>query len=75
MTKNRAKKFSVPYTAKVHRQHNSRVVTVPKGLCHALGIKSGDLVVFDLQCGKGYAEFSIVMKKDGSYGKHFNAGR
>lgn len=35
------------FTAKVHRQHNSLTVTVPKGLCKLLGIAAGDILVFE----------------------------
>lgn len=31
---------------RVHRQHNSRVCTIPIGICEYLGIEAGDSVVF-----------------------------
>ncbi len=54
--------MNVPYICKAHRQHNSIVTTIPKGICVALDIKAGDIVCFDLQCGKGEAIFTIQMK-------------
>lgn len=35
------------FTARVHRQHNSLVVIVPKGICNLLGITAGDILVFE----------------------------
>ncbi len=54
--------MNVPYICKAHRQHNSIVMTIPKGICVALDIKAGDILCLDLQCGKGEAIFTIQMK-------------
>jgi len=62
MTKDRDKITTCPYVVSAHRQHNSIVATIPKGICHALGIEAGDIVCFDLQCGKGYAKFTMQLK-------------
>jgi len=35
------------FTSRVHRQHNSLVVTVPKELCEVLKIQHGDILVFE----------------------------
>jgi len=66
MTKSRGNITTVPYVTRAHRQHNSLVTTIPKGICHALGIEKGDIIVFDLQCGKGFAKFAIQLKGPGN---------
>lgn len=35
------------FTVRVHKQHNSLTVTVPKELCKLLGIVAGDILVFE----------------------------
>lgn len=62
MTKDRVINTTCPYVVSAHRQHNSIVATIPKAICVALGIEAGDIVCFDLQCGKGYAIFSLQLK-------------
>ncbi len=54
--------MNVPYICKAHRQHNSIVATIPKGICVALDVKAGDLLCFDLQVCEGKAIFTIQMK-------------
>ena len=39
------------YTARVHKQHTSLVVTVPKGLCIYLEISKGDMLLFEVEPG------------------------
>ena len=62
--------MNVPYVTRAHKQHNSLVTTIPKGICHALGIEASDILCFDLQCGKGYAKFSIQLKGPKSNGRN-----
>lgn len=62
MGKTKAKNDTVPYITRAHRQHSSLVTTIPKGVCVLLDIECGDILVFDVQCGKGYAEFKIQLK-------------
>lgn len=52
------------FTAKVHRQHNSLVVTVPKGLCNLLHIKRGDILVFEHWDAKRTAKVGKLMSGD-----------
>lgn len=47
MTKRTSIDETAQFTARVHKQHNSLVVTVPKGLCDLMGIKQGDILVFE----------------------------
>ena len=62
MTKSKEKVESCPFVVSAHRQHNSLVTTIPKAIIQALGIQAGDIVCFDLQCGKGYAKFTLQLK-------------
>lgn len=59
---------NVNYVARVCRQHNSLVITVPKGVCQALGVDHGCLVDFNVQTGGEFALFSVLLRKDGSRG-------
>lgn len=69
MNKDRVTISTVPYVTRAHRQHNSIVSTIPKGICHALGVEAGDILCFDLQCGEGFAKFSIQLKGPGHHGR------
>lgn len=42
---------TLQFTARVHRQHTSLVITVPKGLCNQLEIVKGDILLFELELG------------------------
>lgn len=44
---NRIKQF----TARIHRQHSSLVITVPQGLCKMLGLGKGDVIIFEVEDG------------------------
>ena len=46
------------FIAKVFRQHNSLVVTVPRAVCIALGIEPGHHVVFTWHQKEGKFEFA-----------------
>ncbi len=55
------------YIAKVFRQHNSQVVTIPLSVCTALGITPGNHVVFTwnkLDCEFDFAKFKPAGEKD-----------
>ncbi|KKM97807.1 hypothetical protein LCGC14_1164400 [marine sediment metagenome] len=55
------------YIAKVFRQHNSQVVTIPLPVCTALGIKPGNHVVFTWNkrsCEFDFAKFKPVGAQD-----------
>jgi len=43
---------TLQFTARVHRQHNSLVVTVPKGLCQQLEVCKGDILLFEVEPGE-----------------------
>ena len=51
MTKRTSKQKTMQYTARIHRQHSSLVVTVPKGLCNQLQIVKGDMLLFEVEPG------------------------
>lgn len=40
------------FTSKVHRQHSSLVITLPKGICEKLNISKGDIVCFEVEPGQ-----------------------
>jgi len=46
------------YIAKVYRQHNSMVITVPKPVCVALNMKVGQHMVFTWQQSEGRFRFA-----------------
>lgn len=46
------------FIAKVYRQHNSMVITVPKPVCIALGLKAGMHMVFTWQQSEGKFKFA-----------------
>ncbi len=54
------------FIAKVHRQHNSLVITVPKPVCIALGLKAGQHMVFTWQQSEGKFKFS-KFKPEGAH--------
>lgn len=62
MTKRSAKNSTASYATRAHKQHASLVTTIPKAVCHALGIESGDILCFEVQCGKGVANFFVQIK-------------
>jgi len=47
------------FTSKVHKQHASLVITLPKGICHQLEIRAGDIVLFEVEPG----EVACIMGK------------
>ena len=50
------------FICKVHRQHNSIVMTIPVNVCRELEIKKGDCVVLDkTQFGLGYRFTKLVL--------------
>ena len=51
MTKRTIETRTFQFTSKVHRQHSSLVITVPKGLCEKLNISKGDIVLFEVEQG------------------------
>jgi len=57
------------FLAKVYRQHNSLVITVPKPVCIALNLKVGEHMVFTWQQSEGkfkFNKFEPGGSKDGS---------
>lgn len=50
------------HIAKLHRQHSSVVMTVPKALCQALGISGGDYVVL-VKKALPENKYCIIMEK------------
>jgi len=39
------------FTSRIHRQHNSLVITLPKGLCEILSWEKGDVILFEVEVG------------------------
>ena len=39
------------FTARIHKQHSSLVITVPKGLCKMLDWGRGDILLFEAETG------------------------
>jgi len=39
------------FTARIHKQHSSLVITVPKGLCDILDLVKGDVLLFEVKVG------------------------
>jgi len=66
------KEITLPYLAHAHRQHNSLVTVIPKGICHALDIEASDILLFELHAGCGYAKFKLQMKGPAFYAKSGN---
>jgi len=68
MTKRAELNSTLQFTARVHRQHSSLVVTLPYKLCRLLDISRSDILVFEylgradaamlykLKCGEWYNE-------------------
>ena len=57
------------FTARVHRQHNSLVVTVPKGLCKELQVVRGDLLLFEVEQGDVAAVVGKISLRGSENGK------
>ena len=61
------------FICKVHRQHNSIVMTIPVNVCRALEIKAGDCVVLDLirtEPGYKFTKFVIGDLQNAKRAKH-----
>ena len=43
------------FTARIHKQHASLVITVPQGLCKILDWTKGDLLLFEVEIGDSAA--------------------
>ena len=69
MTKRTKQTNSLQFTSKVHRQHASLKVTVPKGLCNLLGIHQGDLLLFELEQGDCAAVVGKLCMRGIEHGK------
>jgi len=50
------------YIKKVHRQHHSLVVVIPKKMANDMGIKAGDYVSFRYNEAKQNAQFDLEQK-------------
>lgn len=55
MSDEKEEKKTLQFTARVHRQHSSLVVTVPKGLCRQLEIVKSDILLFEVETGDAAA--------------------
>ena len=51
MTKRTETNPTKQFTARIHRQHSSLVITVPKGLCKILDWDKGDILMFEVDDG------------------------
>jgi bifunctional DNA-binding transcriptional regulator/antitoxin component of YhaV-PrlF toxin-antitoxin module len=61
--------MEVAYSARAHKQHNSVVVTIPKGIRVVTGIKAGDIIVFTKRVGKDGVWMERWQGKRGYYGE------
>lgn len=56
------------YVQKLHRQHTSTVMTIPKPLCKALGLLPGDMVLLEEMEGQAayrFSKFDLRKVRDG----------
>ena len=44
--------MTMQYTARVHKQHTSLVITIPKGICREMDISRGDILLFEVFPGE-----------------------
>lgn len=51
MAKRMGNDKTMQFTAKVHRQHSSLTVTVPKGLCKLMEVEKGNILLFEIEKG------------------------
>lgn len=61
MTNRTDKNPNKQFTARIHKQHSSLVITVPKGLCEILNWSRGDVLLFQLENGHGAAVVGKLM--------------
>lgn len=69
MVKRTTRDKTKQYAVKVHRQHTSLVVTVPKGLCVELDISKGDMLLFEVEPGGVVAAVGKMTLKGPENGK------
>jgi len=69
MTNRISENKTMQYTARVHRQHNSLVVTVPKGLCSQLEIVKGDILLFEVETGDVAAVVGKLALRGSEHGR------
>jgi len=69
MTKRTVISKTFQFTSKVHRQHSSLVVTLPKGICEKLQISSGDIVLFEVEEGDVHAIMGKILLRGSEDGR------
>ena len=52
------------FTSRVHKQHTSLVVTVPRGVCNGVGIERGSLLLWEVDKEGGKAMLSLVKSRE-----------
>jgi len=62
MAKRKEKSETVMYATRAHKQHSSLVTTIPKVVCQMLDIEPGDILSFEVECGKQVAAFRRQLK-------------
>lgn len=68
MTKRTDKNTTKQFTSRIHKQHSSLVITVPKGLCEMLSWSRGDMLLFEAETGESAAivgKLSLRGSEDG----------
>lgn len=64
------------FTARIHRQHSSLVITVPKGLCKILDWDKGDVLLFEVEIGDSAAIVGkSALRGDKNHGAKGNIGK
>lgn len=63
MTKRTDNIITNQFTGRVHKQHNSLVITLPKGLCEVLNISKGQYILFEVVPGAVVAVMGKVALK------------
>jgi len=53
------------YIAKVYRQHNSMVMTIPKGVVNSMNIDHGDVLGFVVNEKESECKIVVIVKKMG----------
>lgn len=54
------------WVSKVHRQHNSLVITLNAGMCRAMGINRGDYLQFEVLDDKAMLKKLLVKRVAGT---------
>lgn len=69
MAKRTALRKIEQFTVRVHRQHSSLVVTLPKRMCELLDVDKGDIVVFSTSWSARVLFLEKLVPRRERYGK------